>query len=165
MGKAAIVSEPIQQGLKQISKHAPGFLNLLKSADNLGTVKAQSKVHRNSFYHDFQGSINTGILDNYVNDLPDNWLYNFNDYANKLENSEDLAAFSDLIVRAANDEPGALLGVKQAADTLELENQARIRQTKGQRIVQNQGMQPEVPETPSLHNLTGADEATWKKMY
>ena len=24
-------------------------------------------------------------------------------------------------------------------------------------------MQPEVPETPSLHNLTGADEATWKK--
>ena len=76
-------AEILQQGAKAVVKHtpvgqvaeefAPGLYRLIMGADNVNNVKLRSKNHPDSFSPNFQGSIDSGQLESYVEELQQAW--------------------------------------------------------------------------------------------
>lgn len=135
MGKAAIVTKPVQQVLKAlpVDKLAPDLYRLITGDANLNNIKTRSKAHPGAFSADMGGIINSGKLKTYVDDLPPAWKSDYTNHFNSLD-TDGQADFSDLIIRGAGEESEALGSLKQAADTLQLERVGNVRKNKLQNL-------------------------------
>ena len=166
------LAEPLEQLTKQVVKHTPvgkaasefvqeampGLHHLLTGAENVKITGTRRTAHPRAFSSavDFQGAINSGRLQNYTeNELPKAWQHNFAKHYNDLD-PDGRADFTDLLVRAANGEAPAKMSVMQTARTLDIAQQADMRQAKARRTVQQNTIPPEA-QWPNKYEVTGSD--------
>ena len=158
MGKAAIVSKPLGHVAKKLAKHtpldevaqkiAPDLYHLITGEQVLSNMKARSKAHPGYFSNDFQGAMQTGRLKEYVNGLPDHTKENLTGYYKGLD-PDNQADFTDLLGRAANQEPDALHGIHMADKTLTLEKTYQANNKRYNNIPQQPTETAVAPEAPS----------------
>ena len=158
MGKAVIVSKPLGHVAKKLAKHtpldevaqkiAPDLYHLITGEQVLGNMKARSKAHPGYFSNDFQGALQTGRLKEYVNGLPDHTKENLTGYYKGLD-PDNQADFTDLLGRAANQEPDALHGIHMADKTLTLEKTYQANNKKYNNIRQQPTETAVAPEAPA----------------
>ena len=165
------LAEPLEQLTKGIVKHTPvgkaasEFVQktmpdlhyLLTGAENVKVTGTRRAAHPRAFSSsvDFQGAINSGRLQNYTETLPKAWQHNFAKHYNDLD-PDGRADFTDLIVRAANDEAPAKMSVMQTARTLDVAQQADMRQAKARRTVQQNTIPPEA-QWPNKYDVKGKE--------
>ena len=164
-------AEILQQGAKAVVKHtpvgqvaeefAPGLYRLIMGADNVNNVKLRSKNHPDSFSPNFQGSIDSGQLESYVEELPQAWKTDFEGHV-RVSDPDEVADFTDLLVRGSDGESDAKFSIMQAAKSLELERTAKGKRTKLEKLQQGSTALPETKNnfTVSEENLApGIKEA------
>jgi hypothetical protein len=149
--KAAVKHTPIGQVAEEF---APGLYRFLMGADNVNNIKLRSKNHPGSFSPNFQGSINSGQLENYVEGLPQVWKSDFEGHV-RASDPDEVADFTDLLVRGSNGESDAKFSIMQAAKALELERTAKGKRTKLEKL--QQGPTP-VPETKPYQLSEGVED-------
>jgi len=140
---------------KQLAKHtpldevaqriAPDLYHLITGEQVLGNMKARSKAHPGAFSNDFQGAMQTGKLQEYINRLPDQTKENFTGYFKGLD-PDNQADFTDLLGRGANQEPDALHAIHMADKTLTLEKTYQANNKKYNNIRQQPTETAAAPE-------------------
>ena len=143
---------------KQLAKHtpldevaqriAPDLYHLITGEQVLGNMKARSKAHPGAFSNDFQGAMQTGKLQEYINRLPDQTKENFTGYFKGLD-PDNQADFTDLLGRGANQEPDALHAIHMADKTLTLEKTYQANNKRYNNIPQQPTETAVAPEAPA----------------
>ena len=145
--KAAVKHTPIGQVAEEF---APGLYRLIMGADNVNNIKLRSKNHPGSFSPNFQGSINSGQLESYVEGLPQAWKTDFEGHV-RASDPEEVADFTDLLVRGSDGESDAKFSIMQAAKALELERTAKSKRTRYQNLRQvNMAEAEEIAARPEV---------------
>ena len=168
-GASKIGGAVLEQVGKKLAKHtpldevaqkiAPDLYHLITGEQVLSNMKARSKAHPGYFSNDFQGAMQTGKLKEYVDGLPAHTKENLTGYYKGLD-PDNQADFTDLLGRAANQEPDALHGIHMADKTLTLEKTQQINNKKFNNIPQQPTETAVAPEAPAPKEKQIRQEST-----
>ena len=165
MGKTAFISEPLQQLGKHLTKKAskaakhvnlnkigqelaPDYYHSMMKQSSINNYKTRANNHPGAFSQDMEGIVKSGALEQYVNDLPDEWKSNFTNHRDRLPPDEQ-ADWDDLIIRAAGGEEEAQFSVSQASKALEVERTGKVRESRVNKINQ-QSPEPEATKQKQI---------------